>query len=616
MLQFLEKVAYNLMIKNIFSRNYLISLVCVAVLSSCANSNIEFSDPTKSFRLYQKRNKIENAIIDRYNRDRSEDYNMPIPQMPIMSSYEPVPKQKFVSKELVTVNVTEDVHVKDLVLELAKLTSVDIEIDPRINASIILSIKDRPVSEIFERIAKLANLRYTVENDIVRFAIDEPYTKTYNVSFLNLTKNSTASSGFGQVNDEISGGISGGGSIASTSEWSLWKDLQNGIQSILSDQQQPQGSNFGNNNLNNLNRLNNQNINDGNNNFDPNNPQDGQVNVQEPIENRPIGNTIFNINQQAGVITVKANSVKHAQVEEYLNNVKKYATAQVLVEVKLVEVQLKDEFAAGIDFSGEEGSFSFAKSGNTSLSSLDTTSSLTNPFTLNVTDKLTSAVSLLSAFGTTKTISSPRLNIVNNQQAVLSFAQNSVYFEVQPEIQNQQVTAGAVTNAAIPIVVNSIAKTIPVGVILTLQASINPDTDEITMSVKPSISKISSSVVDPASTFLAEYIKNTSASGASSSTADFTNRVPIIEKKELDSVLKIRSGDIMVIGGFTDEISQTSEEGIPFLMDVPVIGNLFKKQVQLSKSVETVIFIKATIIPPGSGLMKKDADLYGMSNMG
>ena len=86
--------------------------------------------------------------------------------------------------ELISFAVTEEVPIKDVLIELGRLADVDIEVDPNITGGIILKVSNKPLEVIVERIAELGNLRYTYTNNILRFEKDTPYTKTYNVDFL------------------------------------------------------------------------------------------------------------------------------------------------------------------------------------------------------------------------------------------------------------------------------------------------------------------------------------------------------------------------------------------------------------------------------------------------
>jgi general secretion pathway protein D len=312
--------------------------------------------------------------------------------------------------------------------------------------------------------------------------------------------------------------------------------------------------------------------------------------------------TTYSINKQAGVVTLRAPLIIQKEVEEYIEKVKKVATAQILVEVRLVEVQLNDEFSTGINFSTSD---TVAVTGNFGSSS--TTNALSStPFALTFSKGgLTAAVQFLQSFGTTKAIASPRLNVMNNQKSRLSFAKDQVYFSLQPQLQNAYNTInGATSTASNPIIVQSTIHTVPVGIILELQATADLEKNEITMNIHPVLSSIVNTVQDPAATFLA------SLNNVSSAASAIANSIPIIEKKELNSTLRIKSGEIMVIGGFNEEKTVVQRIGIPYLKDIPYLRVLFGSNTKSVHNVETVIFIKATIMTPENSIGEDDTKFY------
>ena len=110
------------------------------------------------------------------------------------------------------------------------------------------------------------------------------------------------------------------------------------------------------------------------------------------------------------------------------------------------------------------------------------------------------------------------------------------------------------------------------------------------MAVKPKVSLQSDTVTDPAS-------------------GSIKNEVPVIQTREIDTIAKIKSGNIFVIGGLMKETATNTESGTPFLQRIPILGWLFKSTSKSSTVTETVIFIKATIVNSGSIPGKSDRNL-------
>lgn len=213
---------------------------------------------------------------------------------------------------------------------------------------------------------------------------------------------------------------------------------------------------------------------------------------------------------------------------------------------------------------------------------------------------LQAAVDLTQTFGTTRTLSSPRLHAINNQQSVLTFAENIVYFELQIDRDTSTSTSGPSTQLE----VTAEIKTVPIGIILSLMPSINTDTNEITLSVRPTLSRQTGSVSDPSVAFaLAQLDPSVDTSG-------ITNSIPVVEIRELDSILKLQSGEVMVIGGLMEDKSINTDRGIPWVSEVPYIGNAFKGVDKDHDVKELVIFIKATIVGTNGNAHPTDKAVY------
>jgi general secretion pathway protein D len=269
----------------------------------------------------------------------------------------------------------------------------------------------------------------------------------------------------------------------------------------------------------------------------------------------------------------------------------------VLIEAKIVEVSLNEEFRSGIDW----GSISLSKGLNFGFDIVGGDSS--PAVKLSARNKnngsLEAAIGLTEKFGTARTLSSPRITAINNQQAALTFAQNKVYFQIKVDRETNSTTS----NSQQLFTVDSTVKTVPIGIIVTVQPSINPDTEEITLNVRPTLSRMVDEVEDPAVAYLASQ-----SSGALPD--NLKNLIPVVEVREMDTIMKIKSGDIMVMGGMMEEKNANTDTGVPWISGVPWIGNAFKDVDRTNEVVEMVIFMKATIIPSSGKVSKKDIQTY------
>jgi general secretion pathway protein D len=86
--------------------------------------------------------------------------------------------------------------------------------------------------------------------------------------------------------------------------------------------------------------------------------------------------------------------------------------------------------------------------------------------------------------------------------------------------------------------------------------------------------------------------------------------VPVVEVREMDSVITIPNGHVVVMGGLMQERNSKTELGLPGLMDLPFFGNAFKAQADEIKLTELVVLLKATMVNAEDSITKADRDLY------
>ena len=122
---------------------------------------------------------------------------------------------------------------------------------------------------------------------------------------------------------------------------------------------------------------------------------------------------------------------------------------------------------------------------------------------------------------------------------------------------------------------------------------IDIDKREVMLNIKPTISKLETTVKDPAVTILLDgndEEKNTSGTNSA---------IPVANVRELDTILKLKDGQTAVIGGFTERVAQSANGGIPIMRALPLFGNLFSYKDSSTTATETIILVKATIVDNG-----------------
>lgn len=532
----------------------------------------------------------------------------PIPELqPILAA--PTPPE-LADQRRVSVSVTQVTPLQDLLVELARKADVDLDLDPRIQGGIILQARERPFEDVVRRIADLAGLRYTLKDNVLRMELDEPYMQHYRMDMLNLVRTATSridasTDVFTSIGSSNAGSNGSNASIAGESVNDFWTEAREGIESIIAEAPpavrlvqgstaQPaaaptdaQGS--------------------------PDGTPEGAAAQAAAIANQTTAavesataapatgassggdsennGQYFTINRPAGVITVQTTQAKHRRIKDYLDELRSAMQAQVLIEAKVVEVTLSDQFRAGIDWSYVNLP-NIALTTNLAASTLIVPQGRADPtLAMGLSTNggaLQNLLRLMDTFGTSRTLSSPRLTVVNNETAMLKVAENEVYFTIEAETTTSD-SGPAVTTYT------STLNTVPIGMLMQVQPSINLHNDQISMSLRPTISRVVGRVQDPAVSLVNPAVIST---------------VPVVEVREVDSVVTMESGSVLVMGGLMQERSANEDEKVPGLGDVPLAGNLFKRQNRDSEVTELVIFLRATIVRGRDSVHQADVDLY------
>lgn len=536
------------------AKNLLLTCL-IAALFACSQGTIDPLDLTTGL----TKSDFNKAIIRDVKKDKKDselakqnNIEAPIPNASRLIVVAPPPST--VTSKTISFAVTDQVPLKDVLIELGRVAKIDIDLDPSITGGIVINASNRPLGEVIDRIATLGKLRYSYDKGILHFERDTPYTVNYSVDYLSEGSN-------------------------------LWSDVQANINALLSNSANTASASI---------NINNNNI------TPPNIAADGTAIATAAQANNPaaaqannpamLAKSVVTINKTAGILSIFATRAEHAEISKYLANVEENASAQVLIEAKVVEVKLTDAFKTGIDWS------SFGSKNNIVSANGFTAGGPLNFITSELFNSdITASISALETFGTTHTLSSPRIHAINNQKATLNFTNKLIYFRID---NNQNV---ATTTAAVAVNVQTLTSTKQeenVGVELNIIPSINLKTNEITLNIKPRITIKTGSVTDPASPKDPETGEIT-----------FKNEVPVIQTRELATTAKIQTGRVIVIGGLMSENISNTDSGIPFLQRIPILGYLFKSSVKDSEIIETVIFIKATIVNSGSPINKVDREL-------
>ncbi|MDP2031532.1 MAG: pilus (MSHA type) biogenesis protein MshL [Thiobacillus sp.] len=297
------------------------------------------------------------------------------------------------------------------------------------------------------------------------------------------------------------------------------------------------------------------------------------------------------VSPQSGIVVVKATPASLHVVEKYLRASELVSARQIMLEAKIMEVELNDGYQSGINWVTLQGSQYRAASGaNPANLNIDQsiTGSLgeilasTLPVATNATKGLFSMafndgdfaaiINLVKSQGAVHVLSSPRIASINNQKAVLKVGTDDFFVT--------EVTGGtpgtATTASTAPSVV---VQPFFSGIALDITPQID-DKDNITLHVRPSVSR----VVEKSQTINLGTFGTLTLPLASSSIS------------ETDSVVRLKDGQIVAIGGLMSQTYDDSNNRIPLLGDIPYFGQLFGNTSRVSRKREMVVLIKTTLI--------------------
>lgn len=539
-------------------------------------------------------------------------------------SYALRPPQPSPETYSVTVN---NVRVHDLLFALARDAKVDVDIHPGLDGTVTLNAIDQTLPQLLARIARQTDMRWELDGGVLSVMPDTPFLRIYRVNYVNIGRDLAVTT---TVNPQVAVATASGSPIGAVANVNssvtriedvsrnrFWETLERNVKDILreTDKQFPEGSSEtvtehtalqsttgtgaqpavparpgrggGAANL-------------------AGSPNAAALRQQDALT---IRRTTFReaaaviVNPEAGVVTVRATSRQHERIGEFIDHVLASARRQVLIEATIAEVQLARNYQQGIDWQRlrTDGSgLSLTQSAPGILAGAGTGSALSGViqvpagtlpsqstaaggtvgslFVLGYRNRgsrlgdVALAVKLLESFGNVRVLSSPKLAVLNNQTALLNVGNQIVYFKVNANTTTSSAGLSQTT-------VDTTPQTASVGLLLSVTPQIGDD-GTVTLNVRPSISRVTRFRQDPNPQI----------------PATVQNLVPEIERREMESVLRIADGEVAVLGGLMQDAVDRRDDGVPGLSRLPLIGSLFSYRNDTASKTELVVLLRPTIV--------------------
>lgn len=460
-------------------------------------------------------------------------------QRPPTPTLEPLPVTRLdpqqVPPQLFDLSFSDPVPLSGLLRLLVRDTDLNLVLPQDLDATFIGDLKGVTLREALDLILPQRGLDYAIEGRVLRVFPRAMGTRIYNIDYVatqrggtrSMSASSSASAGGGAAGGAtgasgggapVAGGTGGGGGagsggssaqIGATDTGDLFEQLEEGIDNLKSE------------------------------------------------------NGRYNLDRKAALLQVIDFPENQRRIEFYLESVMRRVQRQVLIEAKVLEIELRDEFSAGINWNMILGS----ATGNNIRAGQTLAPSTAGGFTIGLAlGNLTALVSAFETQGKVTVLSSPRVTAMNNEPALMRAGTQDVFFVTTTQIDPQ--TGQILQSAVIP-------QTITQGVVLSVTPQISAD-GIIHMSISPSVTE-----------------------RTGQATSRLGDTVPIISVRETDTVVRAHEGETVVIAGLMQERINNDVSKVPILGSLPGIGAAFRRTQKSTRKTELVILLSATIVPHG-----------------
>lgn len=433
-----------------------------------------------------------------------------------------------------------NVDAKNFFNALANQHGISVAVHPEVDGTISLNLRQATLTDSLAALSQLYGYGIEHKNGVYQVFPNGVRTKTFNVNYLMLSRqgqSNTAISGSSLSSNSSKNGNNDNSSgdstrISTESTNDFWADLESALSRLI-------GS------------------------------KDERVVVTNP---------------QSGLVSVRAAPDELALVEDFLNQAERQLKRQVVLEARIIEVELNDGYEQGIDWANLQAgsSANFSASPRVTGGTVNPYPGFLSPIgemlgggaVFNFTDGSFSAmINLLQTQGEVNTLSNPRIATSNNQKAVIKVGTDE-YFVTNFTLETTTSNNG-------PPVQSPDLELSPFfsGISLDVTPQISDD-NRVLLHIHPTVSEVTDN----------------------NKVLDIGTERPIVlplarsTVRESDTVVEARSGEMIVIGGLMQEKQKEVNSGIPVLSQIPVLGNLFKNRSVTSQKSELVILLRPVVV--------------------
>jgi MSHA biogenesis protein MshL len=442
---------------------------------------------------------------------------------------------------------------------LVKDTPFSVAIHPEVTGLISLDLKQVELDTIFELVSDLYGFHIDRTGNVYKVFPAGMRTETFSVNYLLMQRDGNTQTSI------ISGGVAQAGNNQNGNN-----NNQNGGFNNFSGNSQV-GNNLGGNSFgNNGNGSNGTSITTR---TETNFWENLETSLKDMLGNEK-GRSVM-VSPQAGLVTVRALPDEIKTIRNFLNISEESLQRQVIIEARILEVVLNDEYQQGINWNqvlAHAGSTDLGFSTSVANLGNEITASLGGITSLSFLNKdFSGVVNLLDTQGNVQVLSSPRVTAINNQKAVIKVGDDE-YFVT--DVSSQSTISNSSTSVSPDIGLTPFFS----GIALDVTPQID-ENGSILLHIHPSV--IETEEQEKVITLNEEqYI------------------LPLAQStiRESDTIIRASSGEIVVIGGLMQSVVTNEESKIPLLGDIPFMGNLFKNKREKETKKELIILLKPTVV--------------------
>lgn len=284
----------------------------------------------------------------------------------------------------------------------------------------------------------------------------------------------------------------------------------------------------------------------------------------------------FLLDRMTGTLMVTAKRSNMEKVERFISRLKEWLSRQVLIEAKIIEVNLNKALRYGIDWDvfrqWSRGSWTINLEGVTrGLGGVPETgpfSSLGLRFEKVGKASISGIVQAISEFGEVHTLSNPRVSVLNGQMVVLAVGRNISF------ISKVETTVTEEVGTTYTIETSTLLSGLMLGIVPHIK-----ENGEVVLSITPIVSNLLEIKE-------AKFGEN----------SPYVVHLPVVDLRELSTTVKLTDEEVLIIGGLMKREGKDTEYKVPLLGDLPLLGTLFKGKSRESSSTELIIILQPKVL--------------------